>query len=238
MIRGGAPILVCAMLAACSTKPLPDSGLRLDLGDQSQFSVPVNSLITRRFLTVVRQQYDFSCGSAALATLLRFHYEDPQSEQSVFIGMFRDGDRAQIRKLGFSLLDMKRYLAARGITADGYRVTLDQISKARVPGIALIDFDGYKHFVVVKGIADGMVLLGDPSLGLRRENLRTFRRQWNGVFFVLNGRNDVAMRHFNSPVDLALSPGGQFYAAAEPMSLAALELTRPLVLPAPLPQEF
>lgn len=200
--------------------------------------MPVTSLIGRRFVTVVRQQYDFSCGSAALATLLRYHYDDPQTEQSVFLGMFRDGNRAQIQRLGFSLLDMKRYLAARGVAADGYRVTIAQIEKARVPGIALINFSGYKHFVVVKGVSADTVLLGDPSLGLRRESRTTFAKQWNGVFFVVNGRSDVAMRHFNGPADIALAPGARFNWAAAPLSLSGLELTRPLVLPAPLPREF
>ena len=227
-----------AVLAGCTGVPLAEGGTRLDMGGQLDFATPVTSLIGRRFETVVRQQFDFSCGSAALATLLRYHYEDPQNEQSVFIGMFRDGDQAQIRRLGFSLLDMKRYLAARGIGADGYRVTLADIIKAKTPGIALIDFNGYKHFVVVKGASEGMLLLGDPSLGLRREDPSTFTKQWNGVFFVINGRTDVAMRHFNQAADLARAPGARFYREAEPLSRAGLELTRPFVLPAPLPQEF
>jgi predicted double-glycine peptidase len=226
------------LLASCSGAQLEEGGGRLNYSAQLEARLPVTSLIARRFLTVVRQQYDFSCGSAALATLLRYHYQDLQTEQTVFVGMFRDGDRAQIRQLGFSLLDMKRYLAVRGIGADGYRVSLDEIERARVPGIALIDFNGYKHFVVVKGVAGDTVLLGDPSLGLRREARATFAKQWNGVFFVLNGRNDIAMQHFNGTADVALAPAGQFSWAAEPLSRSGLELTRPIVLPPPLPREF
>jgi predicted double-glycine peptidase len=226
------------VLAACTSTQLEEGAGRLYYSSQLDTALPVTSLIGRRFLTVVRQQYDFSCGSAALATLLRYHYEDPQTEQTVFVGMFRDGDRTQIQRAGFSLLDMKRYLAARGIAADGYRVTLEQIAKAHVPGIALIDFSGYKHFVVVKGISNGTVLLGDPSLGLRRESTGTFTKQWNGVLFVLNGRNGVAMRHFNQAADVALAPGARFGWPAEPLSLAGLELTRPFVQPPPLPREF
>ncbi|MDF0678119.1 MAG: hypothetical protein P0107_03335 [Nitrosomonas sp.] len=30
----------------------------------------------KSFSTVYRQQFDFSCGSAALASLLTFHYDD------------------------------------------------------------------------------------------------------------------------------------------------------------------
>lgn len=225
-------------LCACTASPLPESGSRVNYGGQLEFGLPVTSLVGRRFGTVVRQQFDFSCGSAALATLLTYHYDDPQDERTVFVGMFRDGDQAQIRRLGFSLLDMKRYLAARGVAADGYQVSIDQIRQAGTPGIALIDFNGYKHFVVVKGVVGTSVLIGDPSLGIRREDVAIFARQWNGVFFVLNGRTDVARRHFNQGADLALAPGGRFYAGAQPLSLAGLELTRPFVLPQPFPTEF
>jgi predicted double-glycine peptidase len=214
-------------VAGCTGTPLPEGGNGVNFSSTLNFGTPVTSLIGRRFETVVRQQYDFSCGSAALATLLRYHYDDPQTEQSVFLGMFRDGDQAQIRRLGFSLLDMKRYLAARGIAADGFKVSLQQIASARIPGIALIDFDGYRHFVVVKGIDDQTLLLGDPSLGLRRENIRRFARQWNGVFFVVSGRQQVGQSHFNMAADLERAPRGRPFLPADPLESAQLALTRP-----------
>ena len=216
-----------ALLSGCSSVPLPEGGTPVNFSSTLNFDVPVTSLIGRRFETVVRQQYDFSCGSAALATLLRYHYDDPQNEQTVFLGMWRDGDRAQIRQLGFSLLDMKRYLAARNIAADGYKVTLAQVATARVPGIALINFNGYRHFVVVKGIDHDTLLLGDPSLGLRRENIRAFQRQWNGVFFVLSGRDTTAHSHFNMARDEVRDPRGRVFPGGSPLDLAALALTRP-----------
>lgn len=202
----------------------------VNFGGALNFATPVSSLIGRRFETVVRQQYDFSCGSAALATLLSFHYDDPRSEQQVFLGMWEGGDRALIRKQGFSLLDMKRYLAARGLPADGYKITVEQVARAGVPGIALIDFNGYKHFVVVKGIDDGTVLIGDPSLGLRRESVRTFQRQWNGVFFVINTRADTGKRHFNQASDVVRAPNGRLFGEADPLGATALALTRTVTI--------
>jgi len=216
-----------AALASCGGMPASGPATNaVNFGGALTFATPVTSIVGRRFETVVRQQFDFSCGSAALATLLSFHYDDPQSEQRVFLGMWQGGDRALIRRQGFSLLDMKRYLAARGIPADGYKVTAAQIARAGVPGIALIDFNGYKHFVVVKGIDRGTVLLGDPSLGLRRETLHTFERQWNGVLFVVNARPELAKRHFNQPADLVRAPGGRLFAEADPLGATQLALTR------------
>lgn len=222
-------LLLLLLLQGCSAQLESGQQNLLNYGGPLNFRMPVSSMLERRFQTVVRQQYDFSCGSAALATLLRYHYEDPQTEQSVFLGMWREGDRAQIRKLGFSLLDMKRYLAGRGINADGYKVTIAQIAKAKVPGIALIDLNGYRHFVVVKGVEADAILLGDPSLGVRREPMATFAKQWNGVFFVLNARPTIAQRHFNQAADLALAPHGRFDGEADPLSLPALQLTRPVI---------
>ncbi len=216
------------VLTGCSAAPLPEARNSIEQSGQLAFTLPVTSMIGRRFETVVRQQYDFSCGSAALATLLRYHYDDPQNEQSVFLGMFRDGDRVQIRKLGFSLLDMKRYLAGRHISADGYHVSIQQIMKARTPGIALINYQGYRHFVVVKGFDGQTLILGDPSLGLRRASMNIFLKQWNGVYFVLNGRAAVAGAHFGLSRDLARAPGPPDFWSYTPLDFAALALERPL----------
>ena len=102
------------------------------------YTLRVTSLKEARHLTTLRQQYDFSCGSAALATLLTHHYGRTTTEQQVFIDMFNTGDQAKIRKEGFSLLDMKRYLANHGFQADGFEAPLDALVKVGIPGIALV----------------------------------------------------------------------------------------------------
>ncbi|WP_203311257.1 C39 family peptidase [Sphingomonas beigongshangi] len=197
-------------------------------GAIADYQVPVASMLARKFATVVRQQYDFSCGSAALATLLRYHYGLPRSEADVFTGMWRQGDQANIRKVGFSLLDMKRYLADSHLQSDGYKVTLDAIAARRLPGIALITYKGYRHFVVVKGITADTVLLGDPSLGLHAMPREAFQRMWNGVYFVLNSATPVGTSNFNGVRQwqpLARAPINTPF--LDPLSLQALTLSAP-----------
>lgn len=194
----------------------------------SNYSVPVASMLARKFNTVVRQQYDFSCGSAALATLLRYHYAMPRSEADVFTGMWRDGDRAQIRQVGFSLLDMKRYLAASGLQADGYKVSLDAIRDRGLPGIVLITFRGYRHFVVLKGVTDDEVLVGDPSTGLHTLPRATFEEMWNGIYFVLNAEASTGQRHFNGAGQWGLLARAPIAAPfIDPLSIQALSLSAP-----------
>ena len=161
------------------------------------FNVKVTSLKEARFRTTIRQQYDFSCGSAALATLLTYHYEDQLGEPEVFKAMYDAGNQEKIKRDGFSLLDIKKYLQARGYRADGFRTTLDKLAGAGVPAIVLINHNGYRHFVVVKGVTDREVLLGDPSYGLRRMPRDKFEPMWNGLLFLIRNKANVATRYFN-----------------------------------------
>lgn len=171
----------------------------------SRFQVPVASLRDMRFQSTVRQQFDFSCGSAALATLLTHHYNRPVTERVVFERMYLAGDQAKIRREGFSMLDMKRYLAAIGLQADGFTLPLQKLLEARVPAIVLVSTRGYNHFVVIKGMQDGRVLLGDPAAGTHALPRETFEQMWIGkLLFVI--RDYPGQPAFNGASDWQAAP--------------------------------
>ncbi|HSV30100.1 MAG TPA: C39 family peptidase [Candidatus Omnitrophota bacterium] len=159
--------------------------------------VTVTSLKEARFKSVVRQQYDFSCGSAAIATLLTYHYGRPIGEEEAFRSMFAVGDQQAIQKYGFSLADMQRYLSTLGLRSDGFRVTLDKYVQVGVPAITLISTKGYNHFVVIKGIRGGDVLVGDPALGLKAIPRAEFEAMWQGVVFVVRDDLESGRDGFN-----------------------------------------
>jgi uncharacterized protein len=60
------------------------------------------------FRTVVRQQHDYSCGAAAVATLLTYHYGAPRTEAQVFEAMYAAGDRKRIEARFFAPGDEAR----------------------------------------------------------------------------------------------------------------------------------
>ena len=181
-------------------------------------SVPVISFSEARFLTTVKQQRDFSCGSAAVATLLTHHYENPVSESEAFTYMFQAGDQAQIRRAGFSLLDIKRFLESKGYRSDGFRFSLDVLNKIGVPAIVLINDDGYKHFVVIKGVDETHLLIGDPAKGTRYIKRDSFVEMWNGIVFLIRNNKNIGEEHFHihdeygiiarAPVDSMISRDG------------------------------
>lgn len=175
--------------------------LDIDTG-LARLSAPVASYMELRFRTTIKQKYDFSCGSAALATLLTYHYESPMTEDQVFTAMYEQGDKATIHKAGFSLLDMKRYLESSGYKSDGFRFDLNALKEIGVPAITLVNEDGYRHFVVVKGVGKQHVLVGDPAKGTRLVSRADFLAQWNGIMFVVSNKRSIGARHFNSARDL------------------------------------
>lgn len=180
-------LAVAAVLGAAI--PVP-AGAQVVLNNGGAFDLQVVSYRDIPYRTVVRQQYDFSCGSAALATLLRHHYGRDVDEAGVFRWMFASGDQAQIRKVGFSLLDMRRYLEAFGYQADGFRLTLAELAGSGSPAILMVDNAGYRHFVVFKGMDATRVLIGDPALGLKIYTHEEFATIWNGVAFMVRDKAD------------------------------------------------
>ncbi|WP_313004856.1 C39 family peptidase [Brevundimonas sp.] len=190
MTRVGVNVFISACLAAgvlgaTALCAAPASADILLSSGPAPSRVSVVSYRDIPFRTVVRQRYDFSCGSAALATLLRYHYDREVGEEQIFRAMYAAGDQDTIRRVGFSLLDMKNYLEAHGFNADGYRLTLDNLASMEKPAIVMIDTAGYKHFVIFKGADAGRVLIGDPALGLKIYTSAEFTSMWNGIAFVV-----------------------------------------------------
>lgn len=170
-----------------------------------EFGLRVTSLKEARYRSTVRQQKDNSCGSAALATLLTAHYGQPVGEQEVFGEMFRRGDQAKIRTQGFSMLDMKRYLDTQGYRGEGIVTSADKLAAAAMPAIVLIRDNGYNHFVVLKGMRDGRVLLGDPARGTRAVSRARFETMWsNRLALVAREHRDKA--GFNQETDWRTVP--------------------------------
>lgn len=218
--------IVCflaAMVAAASA----EAGRITISPNGGYFTVSVTSLKEARFKSVIKQQYDFSCGSAAVATLLTYHYDRPTTEQEVFKSMWAVGNQEKIQRLGFSLLDMKKFLEARGLKADGFKVSLDKLTEVGIPAITLIDTNGYKHFVLIKGLKDGNVLVGDPALGMNVQNREEFEATWNGIIFVVRDEMKTARSNFNDKDEWQVQANAPFGTALSRQGLANFAMLLP-----------
>ncbi len=213
------------LLIACSVQ-IAKAGYVAVPGMNGPVTIEVVSYKEARFRNVIKQQYDFSCGSAALATLLSFHYELPTTEKDVFESMYAKGDQEKIAREGFSLLDMKLYLESKGLDSDGYQLSLEKLATAaRIPAIALINLNGYNHFVVVKGITDKEVLVSDPALGARVMGRNEFESSWNGLVFIIKNKLSVGRSHYNSESDWRVRNRAPFGTALSRQGLAIYSVT-------------
>lgn len=144
---------------------------------------PVASLLEMRQQNVTIQEWDLSCGAAALTTLLRYQHGDLVSEKEVATALISRAEYIEQPLLvrfrqGFSLLDLKRYVDARGYEGIGYgKMNLGDLEKL-APILVPINTLGYNHFVVFRGRLKDRVLLADPAWGNRTMTIDQFESAW------------------------------------------------------------
>jgi hypothetical protein len=143
----------------------------------------VKSLIEIRRDNVVIQNWDLSCGAAALATILNYQHGDAISEREIATDLIKrpeyidDPELLQARQ-GFSLLDLKQYVEERGYEGIGYGgMDMDNLIES-VPIMVPVDLHGYNHFVILRGVLGNRVLLADPAYGNRTMSTARFADAW------------------------------------------------------------
>jgi hypothetical protein len=158
----------------------PQADTRMDIDREPD---PVRSLLEIRRANVMIQNWDLSCGAAALGTLLRYEFGEPVTEKEIARGLMSRGEYikhpelVQIRE-GFSLLDLKRYVQTRGYKGQGLgQLDLNDLIE-RAPIMIPINALGYNHFVIFRGVMGDRVLLADPAWGNRTMTLDKFQRMW------------------------------------------------------------
>ncbi|WP_419810770.1 C39 family peptidase [Bacterioplanoides sp.] len=185
-------IIAFAMVNEFSIVPDREQGdtyIRVAVGQDGQHDqlVNVEPLSVQKFNNVVRQAYDYSCGSAALTTLLDYYLGRNFQERQVMEGLLRFGETERIvQRRGFSLLDMKRLVTALGHPSGGFKAEASDLEELDHPAIAPIEYAGFKHFVVIRTVYEGRVYVADPALGNISFTMSRFLEVWdNNVLFIV-----------------------------------------------------
>lgn len=167
------------------------SGLRVD--------APGRSVKELRDQDVIKQRFDFSCGAAALATLLHYGFGEDVTERQILVELFGSltkEEKAVRLATGFSLLDLQRVAQTRGYNAQGFRLGPEQLALLGGPVIVYIEPRGYKHFAVLRGVRGNRVYLADPSRGNIRLPAYNFLKDWlqqggQGIIFVVEPKTGL-----------------------------------------------
>lgn len=159
-------------------------------GSNHQFSRGVCSWQTLKNENIVMQQYDYSCGAAALSTILQYYWGDylPEREIIQTIGeLLTDEEWRDRFENGLAISDIRRAAVEQGYLSSIGTLDWQQLRDSRLPLIIPIRTRGYDHFVVYRGHDLDRVYLADPIRGNIRVPIDRFLSQWqqNAILVVV-----------------------------------------------------
>ncbi|HGN6321709.1 TPA: C39 family peptidase [Neisseria gonorrhoeae] len=133
--------------------------------------VKIQSWKARRDFNIVKQDLDFSCGAASVATLLNNFYGQKLTEEEVLEKLGKEQMRA-------SFEDMRRIMPDLGFEAKGYALSFEQLAQLKIPVIVYLKYRKDDHFSVLRGVDGNTVLLADPSPGHVSMSRAQFLEAW------------------------------------------------------------
>ncbi len=136
-----------------------------------QGQIPLKTWKALRDEQIVKQDLDYSCGAASVATIMNGFYGLDVTEAELLDRMEADG--------AASFQDLAEVVQAYGLKGMGIALNFEQLHQLKVPAIAYLKYRDDDHFSVVRSVSpDGSVSLGDPSWGNRRFTQQQFLEMW------------------------------------------------------------
>jgi len=184
---------------------------------------------------VTLQRYDYSCGAAALATLMTYHFNDPVSEDELLGDILAHIPEKMIKirqKEGVSLLDLKKAALRRGYRAYGVKLKKNSFLKLSFPVLVYLETERFRHFAALKGAKGNRVFLADPDRGNIQMAMDEFMKMWKDQIALIlfkSGRDFEKENRFMDS-DGPLTPLGKNRSLGK---TSPLEKTKPLQKPSP-----
>lgn len=190
-LRSRLPVVVTVFSVALLLIVVGDCGLAAEM-DPLDYR-------TRRYDRVIGQTDWYTCGPAAIATLLRYYFDFDTSEAEM-LGLALEASADQERALtqGLNAAALKHAVEAKGIPVQGYSLTLDNLvdyfARGGLP-VVLHVTKPRNHYVVAIGTADSRVVLADPSWGRRIMEISALQteKHFSGVVLVPLPPDELAM---------------------------------------------
>jgi uncharacterized protein len=175
---GAMPVLAIAaiqfMICACeASSPIRDR--------DHTFEKSVCDWTHIKQVNVVMQKKDYSCGAAALATILRYYWGDNVPEDQIIIAIMKVLTPEEMKdrvKNGLTITDIRRASVDLGYLSTIGTLTFRQLSDSKVPLVVAIKVGKFNHFVVYRGMDYDYVYLADPIRGNIRLTYQEFICQW------------------------------------------------------------
>ena len=198
------PVIAALLVAGCAS-PQPEKhagNFLIRVSSRVRAEVPVRSWVEIQRQNVVMQGLDYSCGAAALATIMNYYFGEPVKEIDLLndiIEALSDAEFEDRKTKGLSMLDLKQCAERRGYQAAGVKLTYSSLPKLMGPVIIHLNRKGVLHFAVLRGVKGARLYLADPSWGNLRLSIDQFEREWTGYALILGKAN------FGLPTDYPMA---------------------------------
>lgn len=115
------------------------------------------------FRGIIQQAHDYSCGTAALATLITGIVENSHVTE---LDVINNIESLNVKEKGYSAADLIKASIKLGYYAELRKISKINLQKIKYPVILLIGLNSDSpHYVVFKGIEDNEVFIADPIRG-------------------------------------------------------------------------
>ena len=161
-------------------------GLNVSIVNE-KFSVSklVKSWLELKNENMVKQEYDYSCGSATLATILKYYYNLEVDEKTILDGVLEskglskeDKNEFENSDMSLSFYDLATYANSLNFKAIGLSLDLDSLKKLQVPVILFVKVRKDEHFTAYKSMDENFVYLADPTFGNIKISIAKFEEMF------------------------------------------------------------
>ncbi len=147
---------------------------------------------------IVMQKYDYSCGAAVLATIVKYYWGDKHVGETTFLDLLpklklTEEELKDRIENGLTLTDLRDLANLAGYQGTMAKVTFRELTQGKVPVIVGVTVRKHEHFVVFKGADDEFVYLADPIRGNVKTRICVFLDEWqkNAILVVAKPNTPV-----------------------------------------------
>lgn len=118
------------------------------------------------------------CGPIALKMIFDY-YRIPSTIDEI-------ATHTGVTKNGTSMFALKEMAGSKGLHAEGWRLTTDELMKATLPVILFINDN---HYVVADSIVQNEIFVRDPKIGNRKYKIDSLGICWKGETLIFRKLN-------------------------------------------------
>jgi predicted double-glycine peptidase len=151
---------------------------------------------------IVMQKYDYSCGAAVLATIIKYYWGDDHVSETTFLDLLprlklSEKELKDRIENGLTLTDLRNLARLAGYQGTMAKVTFQELADGKVPVIVGVTVRKHDHFVVVRGADDQFVYLADPIRGNVKTRISAFLEQWQKNAILVIAKPNTPVKKFN-----------------------------------------